>query len=141
MDDSDLLYKHSQTVPQVGWVIFDEGDGSYRVQSGAFQIHDDGISCYQHSVLLANALDWRAVKRADDNGVFQIEVRDVRGIGFGVTPDPNPPYIPPAELHPRDVAHALMVPPEGMGRGEKDRARRSLAKASKIIHPGHPLPA
>lgn len=136
--DDDVLYKYSPTVPLEGWLIWDEGDGVWRVKSGAFQWHDDGISCYLDSVLRAHGLTEEDVKTDPQNGVFGIAVGAVRALELGVARDPNPSYIDPAARRPRDIAHALIVCDRTLGRSAADKLRRRLAHGSEIVLEGGP---
>lgn len=59
-------------------------------------------------------------------------VGDVRSVGLGVVPDPNPESEKP---HPRDVAHALVVDCDMPKRANK-LAREFLAERAVIVHVG-----
>ena len=135
IEDDDLLYKYSPSIPLEGWLIWDEGDAHWKVKSGAFQWHDDGISSYLDSALTAAGLTWIDVKTAQENGVFRIGVGAVRKLGLGVARDPNPSYIAPSDLRPRDVAHALITT-EPVGRSAADKIRRRLAAQSSVVFEG-----
>lgn len=136
VESHDLLYRHTPTVPCTNWVLQDEGDGSFQVQSGALIWSDDGLSTYLHSALELNALTWKCVKRAEVNGVIQLSVGDVRDGSFGMKRDPNPDYIPVEELHPRDVAHTLVVEPEDLSSKQRRKRTRALARLAVLIDSG-----
>ena len=137
VEGKETLYWRAQELPREHWTVFDEGRGDYRVRSGAFILNDDGMSCYRRTVLNSLGLDWSAVKILPKNGILSVQAADVRACELGVAPDPDPPYIPRADLQPRDKAHALIVIGDGATVKKWRRRCSSLAPRATIVHMGN----
>jgi hypothetical protein len=130
--DDETLYRYSPSIPHKNWTITDQQTQKISISLAALSWDEDGISCYRSTILQTCGLDWSDVKREPKNGVFSLQVAEVREEGLGVAFDPNPEVPDP---HPRDAAHSLIVDC-GMPKKANKAARQNLALKAEIIHVG-----
>jgi hypothetical protein len=127
--DDEELYRRIARHGDTSMMVTDEASGATRASSGAFRLDSDGCSVYRRSMLEAHDLSAEALVRDPLNVVVSITAFAVRNVRLGVRPDPWPPD---SDGHPRDVAHALVVNPNELGKKPLHRALQTLALGSVI---------
>ncbi|MEZ0052099.1 hypothetical protein ABIA30_003111 [Mycobacterium sp. MAA66] len=131
---SEVIYRRAPRIPHPQWTVVDQGTKAMYVTLAALKWDEDGISCYRKGILVDHDLEWPAVKRSPEHGVFSLLVSNVRHHGLGAAFDPWPPEDEP---HPSDVAHSLIVDC-GMPSKETKSARTKLGRTAVIVHTGSP---
>ena len=127
--DDEELYRRIARYGDTSMMVIDEASGATRASSGAFKLDSDGCSVYRRSILEAHDLAVEALVRDPLNVVVSITALEVRDVHLGVRADPWPPH---SDGHARDVAHALLVNPDELGKNPLRRALQTLALGSVI---------
>jgi hypothetical protein len=128
--DDDSVFRRLSDATRA-MVSIDALTGERRPTSGAFK-PDPDVSVYRESVLERARLGPRDLVRNASNVVVSVSVGDVRAIvPLDIRDDPWPRDIADPD-HPRNVAHALIVGWEGLGKGDRIRRQRAIAMAPSL---------
>jgi len=111
-------------------VLVDEGGGTPVIKRGALKMDADGCSCNRHSILVANQLTWKDVKKQPQHRVIAFRVADVRRHGMGVADDPWPSVPEPM---PADVAHALVVTAGDLSIRQRKESLSAIARCAWLM--------
>lgn len=119
------------------FVVIDAQTGLPRPTSAAFSPTVDGVSVYRQGVLAEHGMDASHCATATAGEVVGFQTGEVREVGtLDVVPDAWPPDVEdPGQM--RNAAHALIIGWDLMGKRDRDRARRALAKLPSMTwaHP------
>jgi len=130
IDGREQIYRHIARRGDTNMLTQDEGTSEFRVRSGAFVWDDDGCSGYLDSVLRKHSLGPSDVKRAPDQVVIAVTAQDIREVQFAIARDPWPEG---GGVHPRQVAHALIVNHAQLSTKKRARANSALARRAQIL--------
>ncbi len=127
--DSEVLYRRIARDGDEAMIVVDEATGGRIIRSGAFVVDEDGCSVYRDSVMRESSLGLADLVSAPQNVIISVTVAQVRRAALGVRGDPWPDG---SDGPPRDVAHALIINPDDLGKKRLHRARQALASDAVV---------
>lgn len=130
VEDDEVLLRRLPD-GSAAFVAIDQLTGAIRPASGAFKPDADGVSVYRERILQEWGLSARDLIRAPLNQLVRMLCLEIRGIGLVVRSDPWPPNSDDPAHH-RNAAHALIVGWQGLGKNERLRRQRELARLPSV---------